>query len=53
MFTLFVFIAWVNFAIIVTMFEQNFVAYKVPHTLTHLGTLAILDQDNMDSIVLF
>ena len=35
------------------MFEQNFVAYKVPHTLTHLGTSAILDQDNMDSIVLF
>lgn len=35
------------------MFEQNFVAYKVLHTLTHMGTLAILDQDNMDSIVLF
>ena len=35
------------------MFEQNFVAYKVLHTLIHMGTLALLDQDNMDSIVLF
>ena len=53
LFSLFVFIAWVNFAIIITMFEQNFVAYKVLHTLIHMGTSAILDQDNMDSIVLF
>ena len=35
------------------MFEHNFVAYKVLHTLIHMGTLAILDQDNMYSIVLF